>query len=54
MFLIFLPQPKDTKISKLADSGFFKEFWYQGGPVGCLSLAETANKAEPGKLQFWS
>ena len=23
-------------------------------PVGCLSLAETANRAEPGQLQFWS
>jgi hypothetical protein len=23
-------------------------------PVGCLSSAETANRAEPGKLQFWS
>ena len=22
--------------------------------VGCLSLARTANKAEPGQLQFWS
>ena len=21
--------------------------------VGCLTLAETANKAEKGKLQFW-
>ena len=23
-------------------------------PVGCLSLAETANRAESGQLQFWS
>ena len=23
-------------------------------PVGCLSLAETADRAETGQLQFWS
>ena len=23
-------------------------------PIGCLSLVETANRAETGKIQFWS
>ena len=55
-------------VCRLADSGFLKNFLYQGGVKSTLSCVfedlkfkipegyktETANWAESGKHQFWS
>ena len=50
-------------LCRLADSGFLKNFLYQGGVMPTVSwvfedikfkTAETANWAQSGKHQFWS
>jgi hypothetical protein len=38
----------------LADSGFFKDFEYQGGVKSTVSGAFRRLQAKAGKFQFWS